>query len=181
MAVESTMVPLGTPLPTFSLADLNGATVSNEDFAGRAVLVAFLCNHCPYVKHVEDTFGKVVADFPDLAVVGISSNDIEGYPDDDVAGMREQVERTGWAFPYLLDESQEVGREFRAACTPDFFLYDASGGLAYRGAMDGSTPKNGVPLTGELLHDAITKVLAGETVPEPHRPSMGCSIKWRED
>ena len=181
MAVESTMVPLGTAIPAFSLPDLDGNTVTSEDYAGQPLLVAFICNHCPYVKHVEDGFAQVVSEFPGLAVVGINSNDSEAYPDDDVPHLREQSARTGWSFPYLVDETQAVGKEFRAACTPDFFLYDADGGLAYRGAMDGSTPKNGVPVTGELLRDAITKVLAGESIPEPHRPSMGCSIKWRDE
>ena len=111
----------------------------------------------------------------------ICSNDPAAYSDDDVDGLREQAERAGWTFPYLIDESQDVGREFKAACTPDFFLYDATGRLAYRGAMDDSTPGNGLPVTGALLLDAAEKVLAGETVPEPHRPSMGCSIKWRSD
>ena len=179
MAVESTMVPLGTPLPAFSLPDLNGAVLSSADLAGAPVLVAFVCNHCPYVKHVETRFGEVAAAHPDLIVVAICSNDAEGYPDDAPAHLAHQARRAGWAFPYLVDESQEVGRAFKAACTPDFFLYDAAGALAYRGAMDGSTPGNGVPVTGELLDDAIKRVVAGEPVPEPHRPSMGCSIKWR--
>lgn len=179
MAVESTMVPLGSPMPAFALPDLGGTTVSSESFAGRPLLVAFLCNHCPYVKHVESRFGTLVREHPEVAVVGICSNDAAGYPDDGPAGLAAQAARAGWEFPYLVDESQEVGRAFDAACTPDFFLYDASGTLAYRGAMDASTPGNGVPVTGELLADAIAHVLAGEPVPEPHRPSMGCSIKWR--
>lgn len=181
MAVESTMVPLGSPLPSFALPDLAGREVSSTDYAGRPLLVAFLCNHCPYVKHVEAGFGRLVAAHPGLAVVGICSNDATDYPDDAPAGLAEQAARAGWAFPYLVDESQDVGHAFGAACTPDFFLYDATGALAYRGAMDGSTPGNQVPVTGELLDDAIRRVLAGETVPEPHRPSMGCSIKWRRE
>lgn len=180
MAVESSMVPLGTPMPPFELSDLTGATVSSASFAGRALLVAFLCNHCPYVKHVETRLGEVVGGHPDLAVVGICSNDAEGYPEDGPPGLAAQADRAGWTFPYMIDESQEVGRAFAAACTPDFFLYDATGSLAYRGAMDGSTPGNGQPVTGELLETAIQAVLAGQPVPEPHRPSMGCSIKWRD-
>ncbi|MEZ5095956.1 MAG: thioredoxin family protein [Nocardioides sp.] len=179
MAVESSMVALGSPLPAFELPDLAGATVSSTAYAGRPLLVAFLCNHCPYVKHVEAGFGELVRAHPDVAVVGICTNDAAEYPDDAPAGLAEQAARAGWAFPYLVDESQQVGRAFAAACTPDFFLYDASGALAYRGAMDGSTPGNGVPVTGELLADAMTRVAAGQPVPEPHRPSMGCSIKWR--
>jgi peroxiredoxin len=180
MAVESMMVPLGTQMPAFTLPDLTGANLSSDTFAGRPLLVAFVCNHCPYVKHVEQTFGQVVAKHPDLAVVAVCTNDAEAYPDDAPEHLAEQAERAGWDFPYLVDESQEVGRQFQAVCTPDFFLYGADGTLAYRGAMDGSTPGNGVELTGELLDDAIARVLAGDPVPEPHRPSMGCSIKWRD-
>jgi peroxiredoxin len=180
MAVESTMVPLGSPRPPFSLPDLAGITVSSESFAGKPLLVAFVCNHCPYVKHVEQGFAETLRRHPELPVVGICTNDAEAYPDDAPSGLAEQAARAGWEFPYLIDESQQAGRAFGAACTPDFFLYDAGGRLAYRGAMDASTPGNGVPVTGELLDEAISLVLAGEPVAEPHRPSMGCSIKWRD-
>lgn len=179
MAVESTMVPLGSPLPVFELADLTGRIVASSSFTDRALLVAFVCNHCPYVKHVEARFGDVVRAHPDLAVVAVCSNDAEAYPEDAPPGLAAQAARASWAFPYLVDRTQRVGRAFAAACTPDFFLYDAAGVLAYRGAMDPSTPGNGQPVTGELLDDAIRRVLAGHPVPEPHRPSMGCSIKWR--
>jgi peroxiredoxin len=181
MAVSSQMVPLGSTMPPFELQDLTGATVSSHDLAGSPVLVAFLCNHCPYVKHVETVLGQVVARHPTLRVVGICTNDATAYRDDSPEHLAEQAERAEWDFPYLVDESQEVGRAFGAVCTPDFFLYGGDGRLAYRGAMDGSTPGNGVPVTGELLDAAITRVVAGEQVPEPHRPSMGCSIKWRGD
>jgi peroxiredoxin len=180
MAVESNMVALGSALPGFSLPDLAGSTVSSESFAGRPLLVAFVCNHCPYVKHVERGFAETLRGHPDLQVVGICTNDAAAYPDDAPARLAEQAARAGWVFPYLIDESQEVGRAFGAACTPDFFLYDADGRLAYRGALDTSTPGNGAPVTGELLDDAISRVLGGRPVPEPHRPSMGCSIKWRD-
>jgi peroxiredoxin len=179
MAAESTMVPLGTALPSFTLPDLDHRTVTSDTFAGAPLLVAFLCNHCPYVRHVEAGFADLVASTPELQVVGICSNDAASYPADDVPGLRHQVARTGWAFPYLVDETQDVGRAFGAACTPDFFLYDAAGALAYRGAMDASTPGNHLPVTGELLAQAIRLVLDGRPVPEPHRPSMGCSIKWK--
>jgi peroxiredoxin len=179
MAAVSTMVPLGRALPSFCLPGLDGRVVANEDFAGAPLLVAFLCNHCPYVRHIEAGFADLVARTPELRVVGICSNDVAAYPADDIAGLRDQVARTGWSFPYLVDESQQVGLAFGAACTPDFFLYDAMGSLAYRGAMDGSTPGNDVPVTGDLLADAIGLVLARQPVPEPHRPSIGCSIKWR--
>jgi hypothetical protein len=144
------------------------------------LLVAFVCNHCPYVKHVERGFADVVQRHPQLNVVAVCTNDADAYPDDAPSGLAEQAVRAGWEFPYLIDESQEAGRSFNAACTPDFFLYDRDGRLAYRGAMDGSTPGNGQPVTGELLDDAVARVLAGRPVPEPHRPSMGCSIKWRD-
>ena len=181
MAVQSTMVALGSPLPAFALPDLSGVVVTSESFAGTPLLVAFTCNHCPYVKHVERGLAEVTRRHRELSVVAICTNDADGYPDDAPAGLAEQASRAGWEFGYLVDASQGVGRAFGAACTPDFFLYDAAGRLAYRGAMDGSTPGNGLPVTGELLEDAITKVLAGQPVPEPHRPSMGCSIKWRRD
>ncbi len=121
----------------------------------------------------------MLAGLPDLAVVGVCANDATAYPEDDVPGLRDQATRAGWTFPYLVDQTQQVGRVFGAACTPDFFLYDAPGRLAWRGAMDASTPGNDLPVTGDLLRDAAEKVLAGTAVPEPHRPSMGCSIKWR--
>jgi len=181
VAVNSQMVPLGTTMPDFELPDLTGTVVRSTDLGGSPLLVAFVCNHCPYVKHVEAVFGEVVARHPEVRVVAVCSNDAEAYPDDAPEHLAEQAERAGWGFPYLVDTSQEVGHAFRAACTPDFFLYAADGTLAYRGAMDGSTPANGVPVTGELLEDAMTRVAAGEGVPEPHRPSLGCSIKWRQD
>ena len=181
MAVESLMVPLGTPAPDFALADVHGVVVRRDEFAaGRPLLVAFVCNHCPYVKHLEQQFGALVGDVPGLAVVGICTNDADAYPDDAADRLAEQAIRAGWEFPYLIDADQSVGREFRAACTPDFFLYDADLRLAYRGAFDDSSPGNNRPVTGALLRSAIDRVLAGEAVPEPHRPSMGCSIKWRE-
>jgi peroxiredoxin len=180
MAVSSFMVPLGTPAPDFSLPDLDGALVTLDDFSEPALLIAFLCNHCPYVQHVEKLFGELVSGVPGLATVGICSNDTARYPDDDLEGLEEQARRAGWGFPYLIDESQEVARAYQAACTPDFFLYDAERRLAYRGAMDESTPGNDRPHDGHLLGAAISLVLAGQPIPEPHIPSMGCSIKYRE-
>jgi peroxiredoxin len=176
------MVPLGTPAPDFALPDLTGAIVRRDDLeAAPALLVAFLCNHCPYVRHVEQGFGKLVAEYPALAVVGVCTNDAEAYPDDAPSRLDAQARRAGWTFLYLIDDTQEVGRAYNAACTPDFFLYDAQRRLAYRGAMDESTPGNAKPVTGDLLRAAIDHVLAGERVPEPHRPSRGCSIKWRSE
>ena len=180
MALSSLMVPLGTPAPNFTLDDLSGTKVRLDDFAAApALLVAFLCNHCPYVRHIEAELGRVIARYPNLAAVGMCTNDSETYPDDRPERLADQARRASWTFPYLLDTEQTVGRAFAAACTPDFFLYDAPRRLAYRGAFDESTPGNGKPVTGALLSDAISHVLAGEPVPEPHRPSMGCSIKWR--
>jgi peroxiredoxin len=180
MAVSSFMVPLGTPAPDFALPDVSGTVVRRDEFTGPALLVAFLCNHCPYVRHIETALGATLAEYPALDVVGICTNDADAYPDDAPDQLAEQAKRAGWAFPYLVDEDQSVGRAYNAACTPDFFLYDARRRLAYRGAFDESTPRNGKPLTGDLLRDAIERVLAGQPVPEPHQPSMGCSIKWRE-
>ena len=180
MAVESRMVALGQSVPDFSLMSVRGDHVSLDDYvAAPALLVAFLCNHCPYVRHVEAKLGSVLAGLPDLAVVGVCSNDVEAYPDDSPPKLLEQAHRAAWNFPYLVDESQDVARAFGAACTPDFFLYDADRRLAYRGAFDESTPGNRKPVTGDLLAVAARRVLAGETVPAPQRASMGCSIKWK--
>jgi peroxiredoxin len=180
MAVTSQMVALGTPAPDFALPDLDGRTVRRDDLAAApALLVAFLCNHCPYVKHVESELGAVLARHPDLATVGVCTNDAAAYPQDRPERLADQARRAGWTFPYLVDAAQDVGRAYQAACTPDFFLYDAHRRLAYRGAFDDSTPGNRRPVTGALLDGAISAVLAGRPVPEPHQPAMGCSIKWR--
>lgn len=180
MAASSSMVPLGTPAPDFTLPDLAGTTVRRDDLASApALLVAFLCNHCPYVRHIESALGTVVSDQTGLAVVGICTNDAEAYPEDGPDHLADQARRAGWTFPYLVDADQQVGRAYQAACTPDFFLYDADRRLTYRGAFDESTPGNGRPVTGHLLRGAIELVVAGQEVPEPHAPAMGCSIKWR--
>ncbi|MFY1637894.1 thioredoxin family protein [Solwaraspora sp. WMMB335] len=180
MAVTSGMVPLGTLAPDFALADVSGHVVRRDDFAeAPALLVAFVCNHCPYVKHIESVLGAALADYPALAVVGICTNDAEAYPDDAPAALADQAQRAGWSFPYLVDATQEVGRAYQAVCTPDFFLYDKDRTLVYRGAFDDSTPGNGKPVTGAALRAAIELALTGQPVPEPHQPSMGCSIKWR--
>lgn len=176
------MVPLGTPAPEFKLPSVDGRTVALGDFADvPALLVAFLSNHCPYVRHIERALGRVAADYhgAGLAVVGICSNDTARYPDDSAARLAEQAERAGFEFPYLLDETQEVARAYRAACTPDFFLYGADRTLAYRGEMDGARPSNNRPSDGRVLRAATDLVLASRPVPEPHTASLGCSLKWK--
>lgn len=181
-AVNSLMVPLGTPAPDFALPSLDGTTVSLADFADApALLVMFLSNHCPYVRHIEHGIAALTADYrpKGLAAVAICANDVANYPDDDVPGLRAQAERAGFTFPYLVDESQEVTKAYRAACTPDFFLYDADRRLAYRGEFDGARPGNDVPVDGSTMRAAVDRVLAGEAVSGPHRPSLGCSIKWK--
>jgi peroxiredoxin len=174
------MVSLGTSMPEFALRDLDGAETRSADLAGDAFLVVFLSNHCPYVRHIEHRFAVAAREFAarGVAVVGISSNDPGVKAADGVDGIREQIARAGFTFPYLLDTTQRVARDFRAACTPDFFLYDAGRRLAYRGAFDGSRPRSDIPVTGEHLRAAVGLVLAGEPVPTPHEPSLGCSIKW---
>jgi len=180
MPISSLMVPLGTPAPDFALPDLTGQTVRRDDLAGApALLVTFLCNHCPYVRHIETQLGALLAQYPTLATVGICTNDTAEYPDDRPERLADQTRRAGWAFPYLVDADQDVARAYNAACTPDFFLYDRHRRLAYRGAFDDSSPGNGKPVTGDRLRAALEHVLAGEPVPEPHTPSLGCSIKWR--
>jgi peroxiredoxin len=180
MAITSFMVPVGTPAPDFKLRGVDGVTISRDDYVDRlALLVAFLCNHCPYVRHIEVELGRVLDEYEDIAVIGICSNDTSTYPEDAPERLRKQMARAGWRFPYLIDEMQDVARAYRAACTPDFFLYGADRRLAYRGAFDESTPGNGKPVTGALLTSALELVIAGSAVPEPHKPSMGCSIKWR--
>jgi peroxiredoxin len=182
MALTSKMAPLGSPAPDFALPTIDGREVALADFTDApALLVMFLCNHCPYVRHIESILGKVTREFMlrGLAVVGICSNDAASYPDDDAEHLAGQARRAGFDFPYLVDASQQVALAYRAACTPDFFLYDRERKLAYRGEFDDSRPRSGMPVTGEALEAAVEEVLAGKPVPEPHRPSIGCGIKWK--
>jgi len=181
MALSSLMVPLGTPASDFALPAVGGGQVKLADLTEPALLVAFLCNHCPYVRHIEAKLASTLAEYAGagLSAVGIASNDTEAYPDDGEAGLAEQIRRAGFTFPYLMDSEQQVALAYRAACTPDFFLYDGQRRLAYRGAFDTSRPGSGVPVTGELLSAAIEHVRRGEPVPEPHRASIGCGLKWR--
>lgn len=182
MAVPSTMLALGTKAPEFELPDVtDGRTVSLSDFeAERALLVMFICRHCPYVKHVREELARLGRDFADseLAIVAISSNDVDEYPEDRPESLAEEAREAGYAFPYLFDESQEVAKAYTAACTPDFFLFDADRALVYRGQLDDSRPSNGLPVTGKDLRAAIAAVLSGRPVSEDQRASIGCSIKW---
>lgn len=182
-ATESTMLALGTPAPDFSLPDVvSGKTVSLRDFDGKkALLVMFICRHCPYVKHVQDELARLGRDYADkpLGIVAISSNDAENYPDDAPESLKEMAIQLGFRFPYLYDESQDVARAYDAACTPDFFLFDENRRLVYRGQLDGSRPGNGVPVTGKDLRNAIDAVLAGAPVDPNQKPSLGCNIKWK--
>jgi len=182
VAVNSTMLELGTEAPSFELPDPAGALVALEAVAdGNPVLVAFVCNHCPYVRHIGPTFGRVADQLASMGVatVGVNSNDIEHYPEDAPEEMAVTAERWGWRFPYLLDEEQTVAKAYRAACTPDLFLFDADLRLAYRGQFDSSRPRNDLPIDGADIRMAARAVVAGEPVPEPQVPSIGCNIRWR--
>lgn len=176
------MLPLGTAAPDFSLPDTNGKTVSRADFKGKpALLVIFMCNHCPYVKHIREGLAQLGRDYQGkgAAIVAINSNDVANYPDDSPAKMAEEVKSAGYIFPYLYDESQSVAKAYRAACTPDIYLFDKDQKLAYRGQFDDSRPGNGVPVTGKDLRAALDAVLGGRPVPAEQKPSMGCNIKWK--
>jgi len=177
------MLPLGTSLPDFSLTDgVSSRAVRSTDVAGqKGTLVMFLCNHCPFVKHVLKEIARVGADSlaKGIGVVAISSNDVSTHPDDAPAKMQELARREGWKFPYLYDESQSVAKEFQAACTPDFFLFDAKGTLVYRGQMDDARPGSDAPNDGRDLRKAIDAVVAGKPQVADQRPSIGCNIKWK--
>ena len=176
------MLPLGTKAADFSLPDPFGRVWSLAEFEGApALLIAFICNHCPFVKHVRGGFAQLAKTYQDrgVAVVGISSNDFAAYPDDSPKAMAEEIRIAGYTFPYLVDETQQVAKDYGAACTPDFFLFDGSQQLVYRGQMDGSRPGNEVTVTGEDLRQALDAVLAEHPVPAEQRPSLGCNIKWK--
>lgn len=178
----STMLPLGTPAPGFRLPDTEGRTISLEDFRDApALLVAFICNHCPYVKHIRHELARLAQEYQKkgVAVVGINSNDAENYPDDRPEMMAREKAEVGYTFPYLYDEAQAVARAYEAACTPDFYVFDGSRKLVYRGQLDGSRPGNAIPVTGEDLRAALDAVLDGRPVDGDQRPSMGCNIKWK--
>lgn len=179
---NSTMLPLGTKAPDFSLVNIDGQTVSLSDFQDApALLVIFMCNHCPYVIHVSEELARLTSEYQQkgVAVVGISSNDAAAYPADSPEQMVAEAEKRGYTFPYLYDETQEVAKAYRAACTPDFYLFDREQKLVYRGQMDASRPDSGIPVTGADLRAALDAVLAGQPVPEDQKPSIGCNIKWK--
>ncbi|MFY2861311.1 thioredoxin family protein [Mycobacterium sp. THU-M104] len=182
MAIESTMLPLGTPVPSFALPEpATGATVGPDELTGPALVVTFVCNHCPYVQHVAAglaELGHVLAG-RGVAMVGISSNDVATYPQDGPEEMVAEANRHGWTFPYLYDETQDVARAFSAACTPDTFVFDGERRLVYRGQLDDSRPGNGKPVTAADVLAAVDAVLAGRAVAPDQRPSTGCGIKWR--
>ena len=179
---ESTMLELGTTAPDFSLPDVvTGKTVSRDGFRGKPLLVLFICTHCPYVKHIEKGIAQLGADYGirPINIVAISSNDAENYPDDSPEGLREQAERLGFRFPYLYDETQQVARAYKAACTPDIYLFNSAMKLVYRGQFDASRPGNNIPVTGRQLRAAIDEVLSGLPVTQDQSPSIGCNIKWK--
>jgi peroxiredoxin len=181
VAIESTMLELGTSAPAFALPDTYGRTISSADFRGQPLLVMFISNHCPYVKHLKSALAELGRDYAetDLAIVAINANDPDRYPQDAPAEMRREHEEYGYPFPYLFDHTQDVARAYRAACTPDFFLFDREELLVYRGQFDDSRPGNARPVTGADLRGAIDAILTGQAVSEEQTPSIGCGIKWR--
>jgi peroxiredoxin len=182
MAVSSSMLELGTALPAFSLPDtVSGHTVSSSELTGKPSVVVFICNHCPYVKRIRQglaDFGRYCAE-QGVPIVAISSNDPETYPEDAPDKMALEAKSAGYSFPYLFDDSQAVAKAFQAVCTPEFYVFDANGRLAYRGRFDEATPKNDAPVTGRELRAAVDALLEGRQPTADQRPSLGCSIKWK--
>ena len=180
---ESTMMPLGSAAPAFSLTNIDGQTVTLDDFAqSPALLVMFICNHCPYVIHVADQLAQLGSEYmkKGVGVVAISANDISTHPADSPEQMVREAEERGYLFPYLYDQDQSVAKAYRAACTPDFFVFDQNHCLTYRGQLDDSRPQSGIPVTGEDLRAALDATLEGQPVKAPQKPSLGCNIKWIE-
>ncbi|MGB7768867.1 MAG: thioredoxin family protein [Verrucomicrobiia bacterium] len=178
----STMLPLGTTAPNFELPDTDGKTVALADFKDApALLVLFICNHCPYVKHLRAGFAQLARDYlpRGVAIIGINSNDVANYPEDSPARMKVEVKSAGYLFPYLYDGSQAVAKAYRAACTPDLYLFGQNRKLVYRGQFDDSRPGNGIPVTGKDLRAALDAVLAGKPVSSNQKASVGCNIKWK--
>lgn len=179
----STMLELGTPAPDFRLPEpATGREVTLNDFKdARALLVMFICNHCPYVKHIRDALAEFAREYQHkgVAIIGISSNDVDNYPDDSPEKMAEEVKTAGYTFPYLYDADQDVAKAYRAACTPDFFLFDGERRLVYRGQFDDSRPGNDLPVTGADMRAALNLLLSGQPISTDQKPSLGCNIKWR--
>ena len=182
VAVNSTMLRLGTKAPEFRLPDTQGKMVSLSDYrSASALVIIFMCNHCPYVKHLRAGLAQLARDYMPrgVAVLGISSNDAVNYPADHPSKMAEEARAAGYAFPYLYDETQAIAKAYRAACTPDFYLFDSGQRLVYRGQFDDSRPGNSIPVTGKDLRAALEAVLAGKAVSPNQKPSIGCNIKWK--
>jgi peroxiredoxin len=178
----STMLPLGTEAEDFSLTNVDGQTLSFADVAGeRGTVLMFICNHCPFVKHVANELAAIGYEYmpKGVGMVAINSNDVAAHPADSPEQMIHESEQRGYSFPYLFDETQEVAKTYGAACTPDFYLFDGNHKLVYRGQLDGSRPDSGVPVTGEDLRKAIDALLESRPLPQPQHPSIGCNIKWR--
>lgn len=178
----SRMIPLGTIAPSFDLPDtVSGRRVTTEAFSTRGTVVMFICNHCPFVKHVRAQIAALAHEYQqrDIAFIAISSNDVAAYPADGPELMKKEAADAGYTFPYLYDESQEVARAYDATCTPDFFLFDGEKQLVYRGQLDDSRPDNGIPVTGRDLRNALEALLVGAPISTEQRPSLGCNIKWR--
>ena len=181
----STMIPLETAAPEFHLQDtITGEWMSLDQLKSEtATVVMFICNHCPFVKHVQKQLVLLAKDFQDKSVsfVAISSNDVKNYPDDSPERMKEVALRLGYPFPYLFDETQDVAKAYNAVCTPDFFVFDAELKLVYRGQLDDSRPSNNIPVTGKDIRNALQNLLEGKSINPEQRPSIGCNIKWKED
>ncbi|MDO8618719.1 MAG: thioredoxin family protein [Candidatus Daviesbacteria bacterium] len=182
-ATLSSMLPLGTTAPEFNLKDVvSGKNISLQTFSGKkALLMMFICRHCPFVKHVQSEIAKIGHEYQnkDLGIVAISANDPAAYPEDGPESLKEQAREQGFSFPYCFDETQEAAKFYSAACTPDFFLFDHDRKLAYRGQLDDSRPENGIPVTGNDLRAAIDSVLNNQPVSKEQKPSIGCGIKWK--
>lgn len=179
----STMIPLGTKAPDFSLPDtISGSERSLDELkSNKGTVIMFICNHCPFVKHVQYELVRLANEYipKGISFIAISSNDVEKYPDDSPDRMKEEAQRLGYPFPYLFDETQEVARAYDAACTPDFYIFDGDMKLVYRGQLDDSRPGNGIPVTGKDVRNALDHLLAGSPISEDQKPSIGCNIKWK--
>ncbi|HZR15960.1 MAG TPA: thioredoxin family protein [Verrucomicrobiae bacterium] len=182
VATNSTMLPLGSKAPDFRLPDFHGKNVSRSDFRDApGLMIVFMCNHCPYVKHLRGGLSQLAREYLPLGIgiIGINSNDVDHYPADSPEKMAEEAKSAGYLFPYLYDETQAVAKAYRAACTPDFYVFDQNQALVYRGQFDDSRPGNGLPVTGKDLRAALDALLAGKPVSPQQKPSIGCNIKWK--